>query len=69
MHFLDALWAYRNLPKSATGFSPFSLVYWTESMSLLDRINEPGRSDDSVFKSYVDAREGKRERGFSGRKV
>ena len=33
MHFLDALWAYRNLPKSATGFSPFSLVYWTESMS------------------------------------
>ena len=30
MHLPDALWAYRNSPKSATGFSPFSLVYGTE---------------------------------------
>ena len=26
-HLPDALWAYRNSPKSATKFSPFSLVY------------------------------------------
>ena len=35
MHLLDALWAYRSSPKSATGFSPFSLVYTTEVMSLV----------------------------------
>ena len=29
----DALWAYRKSPKSATGFSPFSLVYRTEVVS------------------------------------
>ena len=33
MHLPNALWAYRNSPKSATGFSPFSLVYRTEVMS------------------------------------
>ena len=33
MHLLDTLWAYRNSPKSATGFSPFSLVYGTEVVS------------------------------------
>ena len=33
MHLLDALWAYRNSSKSATGFSPFSLVYRTEVVS------------------------------------
>ena len=33
MHLLDTLWAYRNSPKSATGFSFFSLVYGTEVMS------------------------------------
>ena len=33
MHLLDALWAYRKSPKSATGFSPFSLVYGTEVVS------------------------------------
>ena len=33
MHLLDTLWAYRNLPKFAMGFSPFSLVYETEVMS------------------------------------
>nr|XP_023927802.1 uncharacterized protein K02A2.6-like [Quercus suber] len=30
MHLPDALWAYRNSPKSATCFSLFSLVYGTE---------------------------------------
>ena len=33
MHLLDAFWAYRNSPKLATGFSPFSLVYETKVMS------------------------------------
>ena len=33
MHLPDALWAYRNSPKSAPGFSPFSLVYGTEVVS------------------------------------
>ena len=32
-HLLDALWAYRKTSKSATGFSPFSLVYGTEVVS------------------------------------
>ena len=33
MHLPDTLWAYRNSPKSATGFSPFSLVYGIKVMS------------------------------------
>jgi len=33
MHLPDALWAYRNSPKFATRFLPFSLVYGTEVMS------------------------------------
>ena len=33
MHLLDALWAYRNSLKSATSFSPFSLVYGNEVVS------------------------------------
>ena len=33
MHLPNALWAYRNSPKSTTGFSPFSLVYGTKVMS------------------------------------
>ena len=33
MYLPVALWAYRNSPKSATGFLPFSLVYGTEVMS------------------------------------
>ena len=33
MHLPDTLWTYRNSPKSATRFSPFSLVYGTEVMS------------------------------------
>ena len=32
-HLPDALWAYRNSPKLATGFSSFSLVYETEVVS------------------------------------
>ena len=33
MHLPDTIWAYQSLPKSTTGFSPFSLVYETEVMS------------------------------------
>ena len=33
MHLSDALWAYINSPKSATEFSPFSLVYGIKVMS------------------------------------
>ena len=36
MHLPDAFWAYRNSPKSATGFSPFSLIYGTEVMSSVE---------------------------------
>lgn len=32
-HLADMLWAYRSSPKSATGFSPFSLVYGIEAVS------------------------------------
>ena len=35
-HLPDAFWAYRNSPKSVTGFSPFSLVYETEVVSLVE---------------------------------
>ena len=38
MHLPDALWAYRNSPKSATSFSPFSLVYRIEIVSLAEII-------------------------------
>ena len=34
MHLPDTLWVYRSLPKFAMGFSPFSLVYGMEVMSL-----------------------------------
>ena len=33
MHLPDALWAYKNSPKLATDFSPFSLVYGIEVVS------------------------------------
>ena len=33
MHLPDAFWAYQSSPKSAIGFSPFSLVYGMEVMS------------------------------------
>ena len=32
-HLPNALWAYKNSPKSAIGFSHFSLVYRTEVVS------------------------------------
>ena len=34
MHLPDTLWVYRSSPKFAMGFSPFSLVYGMEVMSL-----------------------------------
>ncbi|CAL9025930.1 unnamed protein product, partial [Prunus brigantina] len=33
VHQSDALWAYRTSPRSATGFSPYSLVYGSEAIS------------------------------------
>ena len=36
MHLPDTFWAYRNSPKSTTKFSPFSLVYGIEVMSLAE---------------------------------
>ena len=38
VHLPDALWAYRNSPKSATSFSPFSLVYRTKVVSPVEII-------------------------------
>ena len=32
-HLSDTLWAYRTSPRSATGFSPYSLVYGSEAIS------------------------------------
>ena len=32
-HLADVLWAYWSLPKIATGFAPFSLVYGTDIIS------------------------------------
>jgi hypothetical protein len=32
-HLADVLWAYRSSPKTATGFTPFSLVYGTNTIS------------------------------------
>ena len=36
MHLPDTFWAYRSSPKSAMGFSPFSLVYGTEVINLAE---------------------------------
>ncbi|CAL8993354.1 unnamed protein product, partial [Prunus brigantina] len=33
VHLPDALWAYRTSPRSAIGFSPYSLVYGSEAIS------------------------------------
>ncbi|CAL9018448.1 unnamed protein product [Prunus brigantina] len=33
VHLPNALWAYRTSPRSATGFSPYSLVYGSEAIS------------------------------------
>ena len=35
-HLPDALWAYQSSPKSATKFSPFSIVYGIEVVSLAE---------------------------------
>jgi ribonuclease HI len=35
-HLADVLWAYRGSPKTATGFTPFSLVYGTDVISPLE---------------------------------
>ena len=35
-HLLETLWAYRSLSKIATGLSPFSLVYGTKAISLVE---------------------------------
>ena len=32
-HLADVLWAYRSSPKTAIGFTPFSLVYGTDTIS------------------------------------
>jgi hypothetical protein len=32
-HLADVLWAYRSSPKTATGFTPFSLVYGIDTIS------------------------------------
>ena len=37
-HLADVLWACRNSVKTATGFSPFSLVYGTESVSPVELV-------------------------------
>ncbi|XP_016648271.1 PREDICTED: uncharacterized protein K02A2.6-like [Prunus mume] len=38
VHLPDALWAYRTSPRSATGFSPYSLVYGSDAISLVEII-------------------------------
>ncbi|XP_004289598.1 PREDICTED: uncharacterized protein LOC101312495 [Fragaria vesca subsp. vesca] len=35
-HLPDVLWAYRTSPRSATGFSPYSLVYGSEAVLLVE---------------------------------
>ena len=35
-HLLETLWAYRSSTKTATSFSPFSLVYGTEAISPIE---------------------------------
>ena len=35
-HLLETLWAYRSSSKTATGLSPFSLVYGTEAISPIE---------------------------------
>ena len=46
-------------------FTKVSHRVFTFFLSLWDRSNEPSRSDDSIFKSYVDAREGKKKGVFA----
>ena len=37
-HLADVLWACRSSVKTAIGFSPFSLVYGTEAISLVELV-------------------------------
>ena len=37
-HLADVLWACRSSVKTATGFSPFSLVYGTEAISPVELV-------------------------------
>jgi hypothetical protein len=37
-HLADVLWAYRSSPNTATGFTPFSLVYGTNTISLTELV-------------------------------
>ena len=37
-HLADVLWAYWSLPKIATGFAPFSLVYGTDIISPIELV-------------------------------
>ena len=37
-HLADVLWAYRSSPKTATGFTPFSLVYGTNTISFTELV-------------------------------
>ncbi|CAL8089755.1 unnamed protein product [Prunus armeniaca] len=36
VHLPDALWAYRTSSRSATGFSPYSLVYGSDAISPIE---------------------------------
>ena len=37
-YLVDVLWAYRSLPKTTIGFTPFSLVYGTDAISLTELV-------------------------------
>ena len=37
-HLADVLWAYRSSPKTATSFTPFSLVYGTDTISPIELV-------------------------------
>ena len=56
MHLPDALQAYRNSPKIATRFSPFSLVYETKVMSSAEVMTPSLR--------VMQMREKEKEKGF-----
>ena len=42
-HLADMLWACRSSVKTATGFSPFSLVYGTEAISPVELVTPTPR--------------------------
>ena len=58
--------------RRSLGLEKFTKVnhrVFTLFLSLQDRGNGPGRSNDSVFESYTDVGEGKRKGGLYSRKV